>query len=139
MPDYDEFSYETHPSRQSVYKKMNYSLKETVTELRSIAVKTQEDLDAMTRSSDEAWYEIQRLKMTIRKQESTMETQRETREDITSRTEGIYDYVRAELWESDDEIVARESGIENRDSTILDRRSLTDLINRRARPHSTAL
>ena len=33
MPDYDEFSDETTHYRQSVYKKMNDSLKETIKEL----------------------------------------------------------------------------------------------------------
>ena len=59
-----------------VYKMMNDSLRWTGEELRKIAVKTQDDLTAMTRSRDEAKYEIHRLRKTLHRHQSTMETQR---------------------------------------------------------------
>ena len=104
-----------------------------IEELRKLAVKAKDDLDAMTRARNEPGYEIQRLQKTLHKCESNMETQRidlGAYKTNLGRLQVKYDDFVAQLDEANDEIVMRESGIEATQSAILDLRSQIDHLNR---------
>lgn len=122
--DYDELSDETHHTRQHLYKKENISLTSSVEELRKVAVQTQDDLNAMIRSCDEAEYEVQRLRKIIHKCECTFYIDLTAYKGQLRRHEDNYDDVRVQLDEANDEIVitGRERG-----SAILDLRLNGDL------------
>ena len=72
---YDEFSDETHHTRQNSYKKENDSLCSDIEVLRKQVLKTQEELDRTTRNRNELEYEIQGQRTTLRKNSTTMEIQ----------------------------------------------------------------
>ena len=122
----DEFSDSTHHTRQNRYKKENDSLCSDIEALRKSLFKSQEDLDMTTRNRNELEYEIQALRTTIRKNSAIMETQRVdlgTYKTSLSRLENKYNDVMAELDEANNEIVERESGVENAGAPIFDRSS----------------
>ena len=93
----------------------------------------QEDLDMTTRNRNELEREIQGLRTTLRKNSTIMETQcvdLGTYKTSLSRLEIKYNDVVAEFDEANNEIVERESGIENATQAIFDLRAQVDRLNR---------
>ena len=100
--------------------------------LRKQVLKTQEDLDEMTKTRNGLEYEIQRLRTTLRKNATIMETQRVdlgANKTSLSRLEDKYNDVVTQLDEANNEIVERESGIENATLAIYDLRAQIDRLN----------
>jgi chromosome segregation ATPase len=71
---YDEFSDETHISRQNRYFRENHELCSEIEELRKTALKCQGDLEDRTRSCNAAEDKLAKQRKTLRRYESIMET-----------------------------------------------------------------
>jgi len=104
----DGSSDQPHNTRQDRYQTENDSLCSYIEMLRKQVLKTQEDQDRTTMNRNELEYEIQGLRTTLRKNSTTMETQRVdlgTYKISLSRLESKYNDVVAELDEANDEIM----------------------------------
>ena len=129
---YDEFSDETHHSRQNRYRKENNELCSEIEELCKTVLKYQGDLEDRMRSCNAAEDELAKQRKTLRRYESIMETQRVdlgTYKNNLGRLESKYDDVSAQLDEANIEIVEREAGIENAGGAIFDLRAQIDRLN----------
>ena len=113
---YDEFSDETHISRQNRYFRENNELCSEIEEMCKTVLKYQGDLEDRTRSCNAAENELAKQRKTLRRYESIMETQRVdlgTYKNNLGRLESKYDDVVSQLDEANSEIVEREARIEN--------------------------
>ena len=148
---YDEFSDETHISRQKRYFRENNELCSEVEELRKTAQKCQGDLEDRTRSCNAAEDELAKQRKTLRRYESIMETQRVdigTYKSDLKRLESKYDDVVAQLDKANGEIVERLAlRMPGEQSSISELKSIVSMESwqrlshpaRRARPHPTAI